>query len=143
MAADVPDPLRLAALLDLVEPGGVVLLAGRYAQVASALAALAEVHPVALGATSTDAAVSVLQSGRRLPFRDAVLRAAALDELAARCADVEEFVRVLRPSGRLVAAARLHLPRGLKEVARDASEWVAERAGPIVQLGRPIKPGSA
>ncbi|MDE3054540.1 MAG: hypothetical protein KGJ70_11690, partial [Gemmatimonadota bacterium] len=48
-------------------------------------------------------------------------------------------VETLRPGGRLVAPARLPVPAGVTELARDEAVWVAERdagAGGLVPLAR-------
>ncbi|MCL6441714.1 MAG: hypothetical protein K6T27_09515 [Thermoleophilum sp.] len=139
-----PDPVRLAALLDLAEPGGLAMLAGRYALAAAEVARLCELQLVVLGAGGPGSGpASVLQTGTVLPLRDAVLRAAAVDEVAASRVRLEEFVRALRPGWRLLAQSSLALPGGVRQLARDDVEWVAERSGPVVRLGRAAKASGA
>lgn len=140
VAGAAPDPVRLAALLDLAEPGGLAVLAGRYALAAAEVARLCEVQLVVLGAGGhSRGPASVLHPATVLPFRDAVLRAAAVDEVAASRVGLGEFVRALRPGGRLLAQSSLALPGGVRQLARDDVEWVAERSGPFVRLGRAAK----
>lgn len=139
-AAGAPDPLRLAALLALTEPGGLVLLAGRYGDAAAALADLTSVTVLVAdpgGPVPMRDDVSALRlDGRVLPLGDATLRGAAVDRdgrdaLAAR-------VTAVRPGGRVVAPAAVAPPAGVRELARDELEWVAEATGggPTVPLRR-------
>jgi hypothetical protein len=116
------------------------VLAGRYALAAAEVARLCEVQLVVLGAGGhSRGPASVLHPATVLPFRDAVLRAAAVDEVAASRVGLGEFVRALRPGGRLLAQSSLALPGGVRQLARDDVEWVAERSGPFVRLGRAAK----
>jgi threonine dehydrogenase-like Zn-dependent dehydrogenase len=86
----------------------------------------------------------VLHSGPRWPLAARQAAAVALDAAHATPAQLAQAVRVLRPGGRLVAPAWAPLPEGVRELARDATEWVAEAAGsppaheasPLVTLRR-------
>lgn len=124
-----PDVERLQALLGLAEPGGAVLLTGRYAALGAALAALADVAVVTMAAPAVDGldgVSAVLGAPRTVPFTDGTFRGAALDApLAAALA--EDAVRAVAVGGRLVGAAALARPAGANELARDAHEWVAAR----------------
>lgn len=105
VVGSAPDPeeaVRMAALLDLGEGVGVVLLAGPAAAYAGALAAmLPELSVVAVGAEAAGAAgVSALRVDATVPLRSGALRGVALTgEWAGR---VEEGARLLGPAGRLV-----------------------------------------
>ena len=147
-AAPAPELERVVALLGLSEPGGAVLLTGRYAALAAPLSALAEVSVVimhGLGGTAvvegaTVATVATVHgSPSSVPFTDGTFRAVALDAglPASFGADV---VRATAIAGRVLAAAAVPAPTGLKELARDDTEWVAAResSGTIVELKRRV-----
>jgi len=72
-----------------------------------------------------------------VPFTDATFRGAALGA-SLPSALVADAVRCVMAGGRVVGAAALPLPDGVRELARDDAEWVGERAAPtpIVTLGR-------
>lgn len=124
-----PELERVIALLGLSEPGGAVLLTGRYAALAESLAALTEASVVVMHADTppaSDQVSAVLGALGAVPFTDGTFRGAALDDTtpAAIAADA---VRTLALQGRVLAAAALTMPSGLKELARDDREWVAAR----------------
>lgn len=119
---------RVVALLGLAEPGGAVLLTGRYAALAAVVASTVDVHVVALNAEpARGAGVSVVHLAEPVvPFSDNTFRAAALDA-DAPLPVLLDVVRALQVGGRLLAALPLDRPHGIKELARDATEWVGER----------------
>lgn len=126
--------LRLAALLDLTQPGGIVLLAGAYAAQARWLAAVTPAHYVAAtrpGEVVPAGASIGLVVGDRLPIAAHAVRAAAIDAAAAEGPWLEEFTRVLRAGGRLVAPAEVRVPPGVEELARDEREWVGAASGAV------------
>ena len=119
-AASDEDVARTAALLGLSEPGGIVLLIGRYAEMASALQERFDV-----------ATVSVKSNGA-IPFADQSFRAAAVDAGHADDKGKErrllgEAARTLSVGGRCLTPHTLHLPPAVKELARDDREVVAEK----------------
>lgn len=146
------DADRLAALLGVAEGPWPVVLVGARAAAGAALAALVSPPqwwinpaPVALGnAPHPPWLAGVLHSGPRWPLAARQAAAVALDAAHATPAQLAQAVRVLRPGGRLVAPAWAPLPEGVRELARDAAEWVAEAAGsppaheasPLVTLRR-------
>lgn len=136
-AAPPPDMERVIALLGLAEPGGAVLLTGRYSQLADALKACVEVAVVAMGATpaptSRELVASVVGLRERVPFTDGTFRAAALDADASS-AFVRDAVRAVTVGGRVLAAASLPAPPSLRELARDAIEWVAQREADVAPV---------
>jgi len=127
---------RLVALLGLAEPGGSVLLTGRYAASAADLSRATDVAVVVMGAAgiSADEHVGVVRGLRAaVPFSDATFRAVALDlpTDTAVSADVAAFaadaVRSVAVGGRVLARSATAVPDGIKELARDETEWVGER----------------
>ena len=132
---------RLIALCGLAEPGGAVLLTGRYGRLAERLTVAAGVSVVLIHPRSphvgTDEVSTVHGERAQVPFIDQTFRAAALDTgfPESFIADVARSVQV---GGRIVAAASVVPPEGVSELARDAAEWVGarERAAVVVELGR-------
>ena len=124
--------MRCAALLDLFDSGGAVLLGGRWGRAARALI---DITPVSVLLVAPPAGVtlgrglSAIRIADRLPVAAGALRGVALDERTAAPILVESAARALRPGGRLVAPVGLPLPRGVTERARDDRHWVGE-AGP-------------
>lgn len=127
------DAFRLAAQLGLTEPGGVILLMGRYATAHQELVESADVTCILLEAGRSRAQLAVNFTGvRRLPLADGVLRGAAMDtDGAIGFADV---ARCLRPRGRLVMPSSGSAPEGTKVLAEDAEETVAEVADQVTRV---------
>ena len=133
--------MRMAALLGLAEPGGIVMLAGQHAGVAESLAVIAgntQLVCLTPPTASVDAeSVSSITSAAPLPLSTASCRSVAADARHADPTYLSEMVRVLRAGGRLVAPANAMLPDGVREIARDTHEWVAERTaapGPLISI---------
>jgi uncharacterized protein YbaR (Trm112 family) len=126
--APSPDEaVRLAALLGLDDAPGLVVLAGACA---APLRLLREMVPATFllvnAAPPADGPpVSVLRTAGVLPLAAGCARAVALD--ASNAALLAGAVASLRAGGRLVAPAALPLPDGVRELARDERQWVAER----------------
>lgn len=121
---------RLMALLMLAEPGGALLLSGGYARFGAPLVQEIDVAVLALRPTEAldaEPALSTIHlSEDLLPFSDETFRAAAIDDSVAP-ALAAAIVQGVAVGGRVVGANSLPLPPNLRELARDASEWVAER----------------
>lgn len=137
----MPELDRTIALMGLAEPGGAVLLTGRYAALASQLVERLDVSVVLLGTDRRDGASEVAAVVRgptaNVPFTDGTFRAAALDG-AIPGPLIADLVRTIAIGGRMLATSGHRLPAGLKELARDDLEWVAAResGGAIVELVR-------
>ena len=141
-AADPRDDeiIRTAAMLGLTEPGGVIMLAGRWASTADAISEIAEALVLVVNPPAhADYAerVSVLYVDQ-LPIAEGALRAAAID------APVRDVASVVRPKGRLVATHAVPVPPDIAEIARDADYWVGERREvvPVLPLTRASRRGS-
>jgi uncharacterized protein YbaR (Trm112 family) len=124
--------VRLAAQLDLVERGRLVLLAGEYAAMAPSLSVMFDAVCIALG-VPPDAErhvaehASVLRVDASVPLAPSSLHGAALDGLHCTHFGLSQVSALLRPRGRLVAPGNMPLPPEVSELARDAREWVAAR----------------
>ena len=136
-------PLEAAAMLDLADPGGFVVLAGWWASVARPLTSLVEgVHILVVNpvfALVGGVGVSVIVTDGELPLRGGVTRGVALDEVHGSTAFIASAAAALRAGGRLVAPAGVEVPDGLTELARDEAHWVGVARGAhsgVVQLAR-------
>ena len=133
--------LRLAALLGVVESQLPVALVGRYAAASGALASVVSAPQLLVnsGAVIPALGVSRLVVADRLPLGVETLAAIAVDAEHATPAFLASAARALRLGGRLVAPVEAPIPAGMRELARDATEWVAEttaRASGLVELRR-------
>jgi uncharacterized protein YbaR (Trm112 family) len=133
--------MRAAAFLDLVEPGGFVVLAGNWSAAAHELVALVErVHVLGLDPVKrveSGGGVSLALTSTQIPVRSGAARGIALDDSHAAPTMLASAADALRPGGRLLAPANVPIPTGLTELARDEHHWVAEKqgaSGPMVQL---------
>lgn len=130
--------MRLAAQLDLREPGGIVLLTGDYVSRAERLAGMVDVTLVALNGAAGDAATTLSVVGR-LPLAPGAVRGVALDGLDRTGLTVDGILPVLRAGARLVGRFDIPLPAGITALARDDTEWVGVMDAPLpglVRLGR-------
>ena len=139
---DHADVLRLAAQLDLREPGGIVLLAGRYAALARWLESITAAQYVVVAspgeAIPTGAETGVVVAAR-LPLAARTVRAAAIDAAASREPLSADVARVLRGEGRLVAPADAPRPPAIRELARDEREWVGVASGEAAAAPVPLR----
>jgi uncharacterized protein YbaR (Trm112 family) len=133
--------LRLAALLGVAESQLPVGLVGRYTAASGVLASFVSAPQLLIngGPVIPGAGVSRIVVADRLPLGVETLAAIAVDSANATSAFLESAARALRLGGRLVAPADAPVPTGMRELARDATEWVAEtttRASGLVELRR-------
>jgi hypothetical protein len=129
---DPDDVLRTAALLDLADPGGVVVLVGSWSAYARPLTTVVDAHVLVIDPTVATKGVSVIHAGGVVPLAAGSVRAGATD-------DPSGLVRALRPGGRLVAPATAAVPDGVTELARDERHWVGQTTAGTsapVNLGR-------
>jgi uncharacterized protein YbaR (Trm112 family) len=136
--------LKLAAMLDLTDSSGYVILVGDWARLG---AALREVVPVLVLAVNAPPdvlmgdGVSGVTTLDRIPVAASSARAIAFapaDPAAADPLDLASALGAVRPGGRVVAIASVPLPADVAEVARDAEHWVATRTSgaPLIRLVR-------
>lgn len=133
--------LRLAALLGVAESQLPVALVGRYAAASGVLASFVAAPQLLVnsGPAIPAPGVSRIVVADRLPLGVETLAAIAVDAAHASPALLESAARALRLGGRLVAPADAPIPAGMRELARDDSEWVAEttvRASGLIELRR-------
>ena len=133
--------LRLAALLGVAESQLPVALVGRYTAASSALASLVSAPQLLINGSPVipGPGVSCIVVADRLPLGVESLAAIAVDATHATASFLDRATRALRLGGRLVAPADAPVPAGMRELARDTTEWVAEttaRASGLVELRR-------
>jgi uncharacterized protein YbaR (Trm112 family) len=130
--------VRLAALLDLSDASGFAVLVGAWGRLASALAAVVETPLIAVNPRADvigSRGVSVIRCEEELPLATGAARAIAVDISTAT--RMHSALRVTRTGARVVAPVAVDVPRGLREMARDAHVWVSEREptdSPLVTL---------
>ena len=130
--AVVPEPVtpdeiaRVRALLNLGDPGGVVLLSGRYAGAAESLSDEVDVTCLVVDGASRGEKCVGIMVGDRIPVADHSLRAAASDTTRQTPAFISELVRVVRARGRLLCDAGSEPSEGIAVLARDEQVWVGE-----------------
>lgn len=126
------DPIRVAALLGLTEGATPLLLAGAYANVGETLHALCPSPQLWINRTAvpTIDEHSLLCVSTRVPLGAATLAAAAVDGAHADEVMLTSIIRAVRQGGRILAPVAVQVPPALRasvrELARDATEWVAE-----------------
>jgi uncharacterized protein YbaR (Trm112 family) len=126
------DPQSLQALLDLGGPGGYVVLVGSAARHAAGLAAqMAGIHFVGINAppdVTEQPFLSLLQSDRVIPLREARARGVVVGAEVAHTGWIAEAVRVLLRGRRLVVEAeQLPPPPGVSALATGQGLWVGEK----------------
>lgn len=134
------DAARMAALLGLAEPGLRVALCGAPALLAEMLTTMTEAHCLAINTPRSPTAIVsslCMDVGRVLPLASASLHGLAVDVDHADL--LTDAARVVRVGGRVVAPVNAAVPPGLRELVRDAVEWVAQveaQAGAPIRLAR-------
>jgi hypothetical protein len=129
---EVTDAMRLAALLDLTDDKGWVLLTGRWTRLVDELQSIVEnellvVNPPA--EREGGDGVSVIRVGNVLPLASGLARAAAID--LSTGVDANAAAAVVRSGGRVMGPSELAVPAGVRELARDDAGWVGEREGNV------------
>jgi uncharacterized protein YbaR (Trm112 family) len=122
------DVIRVAALLDLTDSNGVVLLEGVTAAVGASLHTLIGTALVLLnppGPISAGGDLSVIY-GPVAPFAPGSLRGAAFSATPG-AGVVASVIAAVRPGGRVMAPLALAVPPGVAALARDAHGWVGAR----------------
>ena len=125
------DTESLQSLLDLGGPGGFVVLVGSATRHAVGLAALmGGVHFVGINAppdVENLPILSLIQSDRVIPLRQAMARGVVVGAEVTTAPWVAEAGRVLLPGRRLVIEGEGVLPKGVKQLAVEHGLWVGEK----------------
>ena len=144
-ADGVVDPMRIAALLGLGDPGSRVMLGGALGGAAAAIedatgARCIVANGPRAAAVETRFDQLVIDDGDAIPLASASLAGLAVDRTT--IALLADATRVVRSGGRVIAPVYAPVPDGCRELARDNDEWVAEvevsaSAPVVIQMGRP------
>ena len=122
---------RLAAFMNLTDAGGFALLVGGWCAAAPVLRTLVETPLILVDPPDGvvgEPGVSVLRCDAVLPLAEGAARAVAMDgggELR-----IASAVRSTRAKGRIIAPLEIPPMEGVRELARDAAIWIAEREAP-------------
>jgi len=133
------DVVRAAALLALADSRLPYVLSGAAGLAANGLAALADAPIVLLDPPDDRAApfATIIRGAPVAPFAPQSVRGVLLDATWASAGDrLASAVAALVKGGRLVAPATVPRPAGVRELARDAEQWVAERTDDVVRIAR-------
>ena len=125
--AEGEDVLRTAALLNLADPGGVVVLVGAWSVYARPLANVVDAHVLVIDPSDRVEGVSAIYAGGAIPLAAGSVRAVATDS-------PEAVVQTLRPGGRILSPAAVGVPPGVRELARDQQHWVGETEGKLLKI---------
>ncbi len=133
--------IRLAAQLDLTEPGRLLLLFGDYARLAPALSVMFDAMCVAINAPRREERhiaehASVLRSATKIPIAPSAAHGAAVAEDQLPQLQLEQVRERLRVHGRLVIPASAALPEAMTRVAQDEREVVGVRTSEVISLRR-------
>ena len=136
--------IKLAAMLDLTEPSGYVILVGNWARVAAALHELVRVMVLAVNPppdVAMGSGVSGVATVDRIPVAAGSARGIAFDSLHATPRAAFAPIAALgavKPGGRVVASAAAAVPDDVAILAQDADHWVGTRASgaPLIRLAR-------
>jgi uncharacterized protein YbaR (Trm112 family) len=142
--ADESTAVKLAAMLDLTDSSGYVILVGEWARLG---AALREIVPVMVLAVNPDPGaligdgVSGVLTLDRIPVAASSARGIAFDEpdpADEQGLELAAALGAVRPGGRIVANAWVAVPDDVAILARDADHWVGSRTSgaPLIRLVR-------
>jgi uncharacterized protein YbaR (Trm112 family) len=125
----LPPADHLAAMLNLGDALGFVVLIGAWGTRADELVELLDAPPLLLvnppAGIAMGHGLSGIRADAKLPLATGAARAVATD--AVDPAGVAEAARVTRVGGRVVAPARSLVPDGVRELVRDDAVWVGDR----------------
>ena len=125
----LPPADHLAAMLNLGDTLGFVVLIGAWGVRAEGLLDLLDAPPLLLvdppHGIAMGHGLSGIRAGAALPLATGAARAVAVD--GADPARVAEAARVARVGGRVVAPAGSRVPSDVRELVRDETVWIGER----------------
>ncbi len=134
VADDETTAIKLAAMLDLTEPSGYVILVGEWARLGAQLREIAPVMVLAVNPPADVAmgnGVSGVTTLDRIPVASGSARAIALGAISGagqRGIDAVFALGAVQPGGRVVGGAGLEMPSDVQLLARDADHWVGIRS---------------
>ena len=129
---------RAGAYLDATQPGATIVLGGTWANAAQQLAEMADARVIVLnapGRVRETERVGLVRVGTRIPLATNSVHGAALDASFLPVA-LEAALRTVKPGGRVVGPASSNPPSQSTVLARDQSNWVAEKAAEMIPIRR-------
>jgi uncharacterized protein YbaR (Trm112 family) len=130
------DVVRAAALLNLTRPNSIAVLCGDETRVAAGVSEMTQARIIVLNPQShieETERVAAVTCENRIPLGSASVDAIAVGDCGALVGDA---ARVLRPGGRISAAASIDLGSGFVTLARDEKNVVGEAPSSVIQIGR-------
>ena len=129
---------RVQALLNLSEPGGVILLAGRYAAVATTLAEHVDTLCLVEGFHGREETCVGVLLGERVPVATGALRAAGGEDGLRTTHFLSELARTVQADGRVLWTGALPPPDNVELLAQGDGEWVGrvKEAPAVISLQR-------
>ena len=142
--SDESAAIKLAAMLDLTDPSGYIILVGTWARVAAALRELVPVMILSVNPppdVPMGNGVSGVATIDRIPVAAGSARGIAfdsLDESPLAALEPTFALGAVKPGGRVVATASVGVPDDVTILAQDAEHWVGTRASgaPLIRLVR-------
>lgn len=141
-ATDESAAVKLAAMLDLTDPSGYVILTGQWALLGGALREIVPVMVLAVNPhpdTAIGDGVSGVMTLDRIPVAASSARAIAFDGGTDPYGlDLAAALGAVKPGGRVVANVAVEVPDDVAILARDSEHWVATRmsGAPLIRLVR-------
>jgi hypothetical protein len=131
LPVDSNEIARVGALLGFGEATAPFVLTGQAADTATGLLGIADAALVLLDPPDDTPAAftTVIRGAPKVPLAARSTRGVLLEGGWARTAQALAVVETLVDGGRLVAPVSVAVPAGVRELARDARQWVAERVG--------------
>ena len=135
--------IRIGALIAFGDSSVPYVLCGIDANVAAGLGGLAETPLVLIDPPDDRDArlATIIRGAPSLPFSAGSIQGVAVDASHASTVFMDSCVGALVDGGRLVAPVASTLPAGIRELTRDAEQWVGQRevVGAAVLLRRAPK----
>jgi uncharacterized protein YbaR (Trm112 family) len=121
------DPAVLAALLDLTEPGRLVIVDGLADDACAALARDYGALVIALDPRERGPHAAVIEGASQAPVSAGAARGAVLMRTERDVAFIDSVVRTVAARGRVVGGTAVSVPSAVTEMARDERLWVGAR----------------
>jgi uncharacterized protein YbaR (Trm112 family) len=121
-----PESTACAAFLNLTDAGALIVTDGASTTLCVGLASDFGSTVVPLDPEEANDSHAIY-GAPTVPFGEGAVRGAVLLRAARSDSFIASAVQSLAPNARMVAAASIPMPAGMREIARDENLWIAER----------------